>query len=165
MEALNSHLRGTNTLDSSSVQDLGASPAKCHFYWLPSELKQHVVSYVSDFRKAYASADFWKLDQKRDLYNLSRTCQWLEDVVLNRLYSVVDVEIPTEKSSAWSTGSYLKLRTHVIQEIQELKIRDGGPNHTQPQFHKRRRSDAGSPESWAAQILEKMPRKKLKSLS
>jgi len=84
---------------------------------------------------------------------------------LDRLYKVMDLEIPADKSSAWSTGGYLKLRPHVTRAIQEITIRDGTMDQTQPQFHKRRRSDAVSPESYAAQVIQEIPANQLKSFS
>ncbi|KAK5100439.1 hypothetical protein LTS08_005188 [Lithohypha guttulata] len=125
-------------------------PANCYFFKLPAELKLAVISY---------------LDQKRDLYNISKTSKWLEDIALKRLYKVVDIQIPAEKSSAWSTGGYLRLRKHVLKAIQEVTIRDGVMDHTQPQYSRRRRSDAGCPETYAMQVVEEIPQSQLKSFS
>ncbi|KAK5945113.1 hypothetical protein PMZ80_002317 [Knufia obscura] len=126
------------------------APAECYLFYLPSELKLDIIDY---------------LDQKRDLYNVSKTCRWLEDIALDRLYKVIDLELPADKSSAWSTGGYLKLRPHVVRVIEEITIRDGIMDHTQPQFYKRRRSDAGSPENYAGQVIQEIPENQLKSFS
>ena len=106
-----------------------------------------------------------KLDQKRDIYNASRTCRWLEDIALKRLYNVINIEIPAEQSWAWSTGGYLRLRSHVINVIQDITIRDGVMDQRQPQFSGRRRSDAGCPEAYAMQVVEEIPKNQLRAFA
>ena len=106
-----------------------------------------------------------KLGSKRDLYNISKTCKWLESIALSRLYSIVDIEIPIDKSSAWSTGGYLKLRPHVVKAIKNITVRDSVTDHSRPQFHRRRRSDAGCPESYAARVVQDIPANQLQSFS
>ena len=96
---------------------------------------------------------------------MSKTCRWLEDIALKRLYKVIDLEIPADTSSAWSTGGYLRLRPHVIKTVQEITIRDGVMDHTQPQFCKRRRSDVGSPENYARRVIQDIPDNQLESFS
>lgn len=106
-----------------------------------------------------------QLDKKRDLYNTSQTCQWLEVVAAKTLYRNVDVEIPAEKSSAWTTGGYLRLRSHVVKAIQNVTIRDGPLNYTKPQYSKRRRSDVGCPEDYLMRLVEDIPSDQLKQVS
>jgi len=84
---------------------------------------------------------------------------------LARLYKVIDLEIPMDKSSTWSTGGYLKLRPCVLNVIQDVTIRDGVMDQRQPQFHRRRRSEAGSPESYSAEVVEQIPPNQLRSFS
>lgn len=107
----------------------------------------------------------YQLDQKRDLYNVSQTCQWLEAVALKALYSIVNIEIPAEKSSAWTTGGYLRLRSHVVKVLRNVSIQDGVTNYTNPQYSKRMRSDARSPEDYLMRLAEEIPGNQLRRVS
>lgn len=112
-----------------------------------------------------APADCKQLDDKRDLYNVSKACRWLEDVVLRRLYSSVEIEIPSQQSPAWRTGNYLTLRSHVIKAIREITIRDQLevdadsciPNHSN--------ASTDSPETYLNRTIAQIPSNQLKSFS
>lgn len=135
----------------------------CVFSTLPPELKLEVIDYVSSPRSHQRSANNHQLDDKRDLYNASKTCRWLEDAVLKRLYRSVDVEIPSQQSLAWSTGRYLNLRPHVVESILEITIRDQLDMYDGCELA--HGNGPASPETYLYDVLAQIPSNQLKSFS
>lgn len=141
-------------------------PAPCHLFRLPYELKLEILNYVSDFfLRSRTKTNSEKIDSKRDLLNVSKTCRWLEDVALRRLYNAIDLEIPSDKSYAWRTGEFVKLRPHVVHAVQDITVRDGNKAGRQPQMRGRRGSSAVCPESYTVDMIQGIPFDRLKSIS
>lgn len=112
-----------------------------------------------------AHADGQQLDDKRDLYNVSKACRWLEDVVLRRLYNSVDIEIPSQQSPAWRTGHYSNLRSHVIKAIREITFRDQLEVDAESCIPNRSNASADSPETYLNRTIAQIPSNQLRSFS
>lgn len=114
-----------------------------------------MLNHLTDRLTAY------QLEPKRELYNLALTARAMEDMVSRRLYARVDVEVPQDRDSAWTTGGYLMFRPHVVQSMRELTVRNGVID-VRNSVHSRRRScNAGSVDEYLRQLLESVPESQL----
>ncbi|EXJ92653.1 hypothetical protein A1O3_01205 [Capronia epimyces CBS 606.96] len=116
---------------------------------LPNELKLHIVDYI---------------DERRDLYNLSRTCRVLEDKVATRLYRSIDCDFP--RPGGYGKPESVPFRDLVTESVQQLTIRNGPVDirHSVSR-HRLGSSDPASVDGFVNEVLKKVPAGRLTSFA
>ena len=96
-----------------------------------------------------------KLDNRKDLYNLSQTCRVLEDMVMSRLYHNLDFTLSQSRNPTF--------REPVMQSVRELTIRNGRTQNRDSTYQHRRISDTSSVGGSVNGLLAKIPENRLTS--
>lgn len=106
-----------------------------------------------------------QLENKRDLYNLSRTCKGFEDVCLRRLYAQVELGLPVGMVRSRYKDTLDYVRPHVMRVMRDLSVRNALLDNSNSSSTRKHVVEEGKMTAFVHAIVEQVPMNQLRAFS